>query len=120
MTAPRTAAITACRRVLPILYHLQRGTAEDRNPGLLLSSIDCSTRWPARRGSLVPLGRTCMEAASGSAGAHTFGAGGGLHGVGDVWQQLATDAVLVVMMLKFVGTFACSVCLVIGTNGMVR
>ena len=47
-------------------------------------------------------------------GAHTFGASGGLHGVGRVWQQLAADAVLVVMMLKSVGIFACFVCPVIG------
>ena len=68
----------------------------------------------------MPLGRICMAATLGSAGAHTFGASGGLHGVGRVWQQLAADAVLVVMMLKSVGTFACFVCPVIGTIGTVR
>ena len=39
---------------------------------------------------------------------------------GGVWQQLAAHAVLVVMMLKNVDTFACFVCPVIGTNGTVR
>ena len=68
----------------------------------------------------MPLVRTGMAAASGSAGAHTFGADGGLHGVGGVWQQLAAHAVLVVMMLKNVDTIACFVCPVIGTNGTVR
>ena len=44
-----------------------------------------------------------MAAALGSAGAHTFSADGGLHGVGDVWQKLAADAVLVVMINTEVG-----------------
>ena len=47
-----------------------------------------------------------MAAASGSAEAHGFRAAGGLHRACGVWQQLAADAVLVVMMLKNIRTFS--------------
>ena len=73
-----------------------------------------------QRRSSTLLARTDIAAGSGSGEVHTLG---GAVGLPRCWQHvpgLATDAVLVVMVLKTFRSFACLVCTVNGTVGVVR